>query len=110
MALPVLFRTRPIRPSFRRVPFWNLSAEFDHLFEDLRRGAGSSAEEAYTPRIDLVETPSELRVSAELPGMGAEDFHVELKDGILRVHGEKESEVGDKDEVGWHRSERAYGR
>ncbi len=110
MALPVLFRTKPIRRSLRRAPLFDLSTEMDHLFEDLWRGAAVPRTAVYTPRIDLVETPTELRVSAELPGMAAEDFHIELKDGTLRLHGEKTAAGADKAEVGWHRAERSYGR
>ena len=110
MALPVLFRTTPIRRSLRRAPLWNLSTEMDHLFEDLWRGAGAPRSAVYTPRIDLVETPTELRLSAELPGMGAEDFHIEVNDGVLRLYGEKASAVADDEKVGWRRSERSYGR
>lgn len=110
MALPVLFRTTPIRRSLRRAPLFDLSTEMDHLLEDLWRGPLAPRKAVYTPRIDLVETPTEFRVSAELPGMTAEDFHIELKDGTLLLHGEKTAAGADKAEVGWHRAERSYGR
>lgn len=108
MALPVLFRTTPLRPALRRVPVWNLSAEMDRLFGNLQRDTSTSAT-AYTPRIDLVETASEVRVSAELPGLGAEDFHVEFEDGVLRIHGEKTGALPEEEKVEWHRAERSYG-
>lgn len=111
MSLPVLFRTTSLRPTLRRRPTWNLSTEVDHLVENLLRGAGSNREApAYTPPVDLIETPSEICVSAELPGLGAEDFHIEFEDGVLRVHGEKASPLHEEEKVGWHRSERSYGR
>jgi HSP20 family protein len=84
----------------------------DRLFEGILRDAATTrGVSIYTPRVDLVETPSEVRVSAELPGLAAEDFQVELKDAVLRIHGEKIHAPVDKDEtLGWHRAERRYGR
>ena len=71
-------------------------------------GSGGEAQ-AFLPSADLVETENELRISVELPGLRAEDVHVEAVDGVLRIYGEK-SHSADEEKTNWHRAERSYGR
>jgi HSP20 family protein len=47
-------------------------------------------------------------VKAELPGLEKEQIGVEVKDGILTLHGERKLEKEVKEE-NYHRIERAYG-
>jgi HSP20 family protein len=53
------------------------------------------------------ETESEIRVTAELPGMNEKDVKLELANGVLAIAGEKKTENEDKDRLF---SERYYGR
>src|SRR5262249_32291143 len=66
------------------------------------------ATDVFEPRINFVETDTNFEVSVELPGMKAEDVHVELEGGQLRISGEKKEE---KEETGktFHRVERRFG-
>lgn len=65
---------------------------------------------SFMPRMDIKETPDALVVSAELPGMEAEDIDVSLSDNVLTVKGEKKSAREEKDEkTNYYRVERAYG-
>ncbi|MDD2850520.1 MAG: Hsp20/alpha crystallin family protein [Desulfuromonadaceae bacterium] len=61
------------------------------------------------PLLDMQETPDELIVRAEVPGLNIEDFSVELVGRRLTIHGEKrvirEQNGGD----GCHISGRRYG-
>ena len=103
MALPVLLRTTtPLRRTPRRSSLWNLSTEMDHLFGDLWR-APSAQRAVYAPRIDLVETATEIRVSAELPGLisGSADLapstktHVKASGDVARgSYGERNLRFG----------------
>ena len=55
----------------------------------------------------MSETENELRITAEVPGMGEKDVELLLDDGVLTIRGEKKSENEDK---GRGYSERHYGR
>jgi HSP20 family protein len=63
--------------------------------------------ELLSPRLELGETDTEIRITAELPGLDEKDVEIVLDDGVLTPRGEKKSEVTDKDS-GY--SERSYGR
>jgi HSP20 family protein len=63
----------------------------------------------FSPRVDVVETGKDIRVTAELPGMSQDDISVELNDGGLSISGEKKEEHEDKKE-GYYSMERSYGR
>jgi HSP20 family protein len=87
--------------------------EIDRLLERFSRGLGLSAARpaALEPRIDLIETPTELRVSAELPGLGEADLEVELEDGVLMLRGERHDDRGEHGaEARYHRMEGFRGR
>ena len=61
-------------------PLATLTSDMDELFAPLWRGLGAApvgrAGGSFWPRIDLIETADAVRVTAELPGVGAEDFSV----------------------------------
>jgi len=67
-----------------------------------------AARDVFEPRINFMETHTDFEVSVELPGMKADDVHVELEGGQLRISGEKKE---DKQETGktFHRVERRFG-
>lgn len=79
----------------------SLRNEIDRLFDDF--GAGlwrhplsrrvnsllpASAEWALQPATELVECNGEYRVTAELPGMNAEDIDIKLSNGTITIRGE----------------------
>ena len=47
----------------------------------------------FSPQIDAVEEENLFRVTAELPGLDASDFHVAIEDGVLTLEGEKKSRL-----------------
>jgi HSP20 family protein len=59
------------------------------------------------PNVEVTETDTEVKVTAELAGLDEKDVSVELANGMLTITGEKKSETEDKDRVF---SERYYGR
>ncbi len=63
---------------------------------------------AFSPRVDVVETDKEIKVSVELPGMTEEDIEVTLDDDMLTISGEKKSEHEEKEE-NYYYMERSYG-
>jgi HSP20 family protein len=62
------------------------------------------------PPMEVVETPEEYSVTAELPGMDRKDIKVEFEDGRLMIRGEKEETREEKaDERRYLLWERTYG-
>jgi HSP20 family protein len=97
-------RSEPMSPVVR------LQREMNRLFDDMFRGfAGSpfQGSRGSWPSMDVEETDTEYRVTAELPGLEERDVEVLFQDGVLTVRGEKKLE-----KEGGNRtfSERYYGR
>jgi HSP20 family protein len=60
------------------------------------------------PAIDVTESESAVRVTAELPGLAKEDVKITIEDGVLSISGEKKTESETKDHT-FHRVERSFG-
>lgn len=91
-------------------PFTQLRTEVDRLFESfpfrlpsLKLGRFSSA-----PALEMSETDKRYKITAELPGIEADDVEVTFDDGLLRIAGEKKEER-EENERGYRVSERSYG-
>ena len=95
---------------FQQAP--GLRDEMNRLFDSFFTPAPLGAERAWTtgwyPAVDVAETESAFLVTAEIPGMTAEDVKIDLTGNVLTLKGEKKEE---KDEKGrnWHRVERCFG-
>lgn len=80
----------PTRQRTGATPLGWLRAEVDRLFEDFGRpardliGFGSAL-----PALDMVRTDKDYVVTAEMPGMKAEDVRITVDDQALIVAGEK---------------------
>jgi HSP20 family protein len=96
-------------------PFLTLHREMNRLFDDVFRGfdlAPFGSDRFFDravgwPNIEVSETDSEVKVTAELPGLEEKDVQVEFANGTLAIKGEKRSETEDRDRMF---SERYYGR
>ncbi len=92
-----------------RRPFTDVAdarARFDHLIDEL---LGASAGDArWAPAIDVRRDDDELRVTADLPGVAAEDVKITIQDGTLSIRGEHEAET-EEDVDGYVRRERRRG-
>jgi HSP20 family protein len=67
----------------------------------------------WVPAVDIRETENELVVKADIPDVKFEDIDVRMENGTLTLAGERhfEKETKDKkEEGGWHRVERSYGK
>lgn len=60
------------------------------------------------PAMDMAETDDAYQLSIELPGLGAEDVEVRLKDGLLVISGKK-SDEHEENRADRHLSERRWG-
>jgi HSP20 family protein len=63
---------------------------------------------AVVPRMDVSETDTEIRVTADLPGIDDKDVEVNLVDDVLTIRGETKLDREDKKE-NYHVMERARG-
>ncbi len=109
----------PARPDN---PFNRLQREMNRLFETFLEGSPvqqrntsqtSQGEVAtrqgqFTPRLDISEDASQLKVAAELPGMSQDDIGVTASDDSMTIEGEKTYESEEENE-NFHRTERSYG-
>jgi HSP20 family protein len=94
-------------------PFVAFGREMDRWFEDFwsrPRGLAPWGEAwaGFDPKVDVVETDTEVKVAAELPGLEAEDVHVTVTHNVLSIKGEKKQER-ETEGKNWYRSERSYG-
>ena len=79
---------------------------FNTLFDTATPVAGRVTR--WTPALDIVENDGEYVVRADLPGMGDDDVKVEVRDGVLRITGERKSETEERKD-GYTRIERSFG-
>jgi HSP20 family protein len=93
-------------------PFTSLRDEMNRVFEGFFNGDDGVAPPAWAeplvPRLDLSETPTEVQLTMELPGMSEQDIDVELLENAVKIHGEKKDERETK-EHNFHRMERTFG-
>lgn len=99
-----------IRPGLWRreltVPLQNLQGELNRLIEGYWQSPGGSASAAptdltpstWSPAIDLFETPGELILVADLPGVDPSTIDLSLTGSVLSLRGEK----GTAEAVGQH--------
>lgn len=90
----------------------SIQEKMNQLFEDTfsrTRGRDEALGKGmWTPAVDIFETEDAVVVKAEIPGVERDQIAVEIKDGILTLHGERKFEKEVKEE-NYHRIERAYG-
>lgn len=63
---------------------------------------------AWSPAVDIYETPEAIEMTLEIPGVQQQDIKVNLENNLLTITGERRLEHEDKRE-GYHRVERNYG-
>lgn len=102
---------RDLVPWGRPGDLMRLRREMDSLFDrflDWRPFGGEGAVSVWRPVLDVSETPKEVVIKAELPGMDPKEIDISLRDNVLTLKGERKQEKEQKDED-YHRVERSYG-
>ena len=78
--------------------------DIDNFFEDDWFFPVSRREKG--PEMDVYEDDSAIIAEVSAPGMNSDDLKVSIDEGVLRVRGEKNEEVEDKNEErGYYRKE-----
>ena len=92
----------------------NFSQRMDRLFDELvGRGLWRTSEErplrgSWVPAVNILERDDAMIITADLPGLKAEDVDVTVEDGTLSIRGERKLEETSEGET-YHRVERIYG-
>jgi len=91
-----------------------MQEEMDRTFGSLlgqpwSSGSAAQGMAGWSPSVDVYENDREIVVKAEVPGVEPEDLDVTCTEDALVIRGESRREE-DRDEGGWHRSERRIGR
>ena len=95
------------RPGEKRVPSpWFPGDLLDEFWRDLDFFPARGGD--LTPRVDVVETADAIRVTAELPGVKADEVEITVEGDTLTLRGEKREEHEEK-KKDYHRVERRYG-
>jgi len=97
-------------------PVFALQGRMNEMFEQFWRDpfvmspwqAFSNVLDSFSPRVDVTEDDKEVRVTAELPGLGMKDIDLSLDQQVLTIRGEKHTEKQEKSRQ-MHRVERSYG-
>ncbi len=90
----------------------NLQERMNRLFEDSLSRSKTTDQEmpmgAWTPPVDIFETPEMVILRADLPGIDQKDIDVRIENSTLTLRGERRFLKEAKDED-YHRIERSYG-
>jgi len=78
--------------------FADMTARTQQLLEDAFGKDFAAPVEGWMPAVNVAETKDEFVVTAELPGMKAENVAVDFTDGMLTIRGEKVDEHVEKDD------------
>ena len=90
----------------------NFSDRFNHFFDGPIVPAswlkdGSKLHD-WAPSVDVYDDDKKFVIKAEIPGVDKKDIHIDVKDRVLTLSGERSHENEVKEE-NFHRKERAYG-
>lgn len=95
-------------------PYYSLQHDMNRVFENFFRAfetgmiAADASEGLFQPRVEVKESPNEICVSVELPGIDDKDLDVSISDEYLSIKGEKREEK-EKETSAYYRMERSYG-
>jgi HSP20 family protein len=100
---------------FEMIPFperrlGQLRSEMDSLFNRFFEGfpMRPRTDGEWLPAVDASETPKEILVRAEIPGMDPKDIDISLDSNCLILRGERKQKHEEKEE-NYYRIERRYG-
>lgn len=91
-----------------------LSSPFDQTVDGLFRSGHlspmfSSCERAWTPQMDIIETPTEIVVLAEISGVDKDNLEVEINNKAVRIFGRR-SPVPTSENITYRLAEIQYGQ
>lgn len=88
---------------------WDPFSELSRVQDELSRAADGNWRRGFVPAVDIYEDKESFSLRAELPGVKADEVHIDLDRHLLTLRGERKLEREDRKE-GYHRIERSYGK
>lgn len=85
----------------------SLQRRMNHLFEQMM--PWENGDFAFMPSVEIDETPDEIHLQLEVPGLEAKDLDIEVSENSVLIAGERKEESKTK-EKGVVRSEFHYGK
>lgn len=108
-----LTRWSPFGTVERWEPFRGLGdiqSEVNRLFENFAgRQPATSGERMWAPPVDVHETPDDVVLRFEIPGVSDKDIQLSVTGDVLSVRGERRFDRNDSTDM-YHRVERVYGK
>jgi HSP20 family protein len=98
-------------PRGEMLPETRLENRINRLFQDAfgpsdwQNGDGPTT---WVPPVDVLEEPTAIRITAEVPGIAPKDLKISLEHNLLTVSGTKQQVAEERTEK-VHRYERSYG-
>lgn len=107
MAITNYTLRRPTYSAWRDLD--DVSNRLSRMF-DTSRVPASARSGAWAPAVNVSETPEEVALTVELPGLREADISIELENRVLSISGEKKEQRSKQDEEArYHLVERSFG-
>jgi len=91
-----------------RSPLGAIQQEMNRMFNQFFDGFPMLESFPAFPAVSISENTKTITVTAEIPGIAANELEVSVDGDVLTLHGEKKDEKTDEKD-NWHRVERSYG-
>ena len=105
-------RWHPLGTLMERGPFRDIQSEMNRLFDSFLGRPMTTANggsRTWEPLVDMYETPDDVVLNFELPGVSEKDISLTLTGDVITVHGERPFTQPLNDNSYLH-VERAYGK
>jgi HSP20 family protein len=89
-------------------PTGSINRFFDHPFFSTD-WTNDLLPSGWNPLVDIYDNDDKIVIKAELPGIDKKDINIDVKDGVLTLKGERNSDNETKEE-NYYRRERVYGK
>ncbi len=70
---------------------------------------GDFSPSSFAPSVDIADEPKYLKVTADIPGIEADDIELDVRENALIIRGEKRMDESSEESGRYFRTERAYG-
>ncbi len=84
-------------------------SNFDRIFNHMIHSNDFHTNTNWTPAVDINEDDTSYNMQVDLPGIDKNDIHVNLKDNVLTISGERSFEKKEEKDT-YYRSERDFGK
>ncbi len=83
--------------------------DFDSFLDNFMENRGSLIKTDFTPSVNTREGEHAYHVEVDLPGVKKDDIHVDVKDNVVTIFGERKTKKEVKEED-YYKVESAYGK